>query len=217
MTSPSFNSPPKKCRVGVLVSGGGTNLQALIDAARTTDFPAEISVVLSNKANVYALERARLAGITTVVVPHGDFPDRESFENKMIAELEKHSVDLVVLAGFMRVLTPTFIRHFPQKILNIHPALLPSFPGTDAIARAFEHGVRFTGVTVHFVDEGTDTGPIVLQEIVRVDYKDSQNAKETLESLTEKVHSVEHAIYPEAVRLFAEGRLQIKDRKVIIT
>jgi phosphoribosylglycinamide formyltransferase-1 len=218
MTSPSSSQSPKpKCRVGVLVSGSGTNLQALIDATRSLDYPAEISVVVSNKKDAYALERARQAGIPTVVVPHADFPQREDFEKKMIAELEKFSIDLIALAGFMRVLTPTFVRHFSKKIMNIHPALLPSFPGTRAIEEAFNYGVKFTGVTVHFVDEGTDTGPIILQEIISIGSKDSKNAKETLESLTEKVHSVEHVIYPEAIRLYAEGRLHIKDRKVTIT
>jgi phosphoribosylglycinamide formyltransferase 1 len=199
-----------KIRVAVLVSGNGSNLQAILDAASSPSYPAEVALVLSNKPDAFALERARKAGISAEVIPHTTFPDRKSFEDALIASLEKARAALVVLAGFMRVLSPHFIRRFSGRILNIHPALLPSFPGTQAIEQAWNHGVKVTGVTVHFVDEGTDTGPIVLQEAIAV------SPKETLESLEKKVHSVEHRLLPEAIRLFAEGRLKVEGRKVVI-
>lgn len=200
----------KCCRLGILVSGNGTNLQAVLDAIEQKKIPAEVAVVISNKAEATALERARNKGVVTRVVSHGDFPSREAFEEKLISELESAKADLVVLAGFMRVLSPLFVRRFAGRILNIHPALLPSFPGTHAMTEAWDYGVRVTGVTVHFVDEGTDTGPIILQEPVTV------SQKETLESLEEKIHSVEHRLFPEAIRLFAEGRLHVEGRKVEI-
>jgi len=200
----------KRCRLGVLVSGNGSNLQAILDACGAKDFPAQVQLVISNKAEAFALERARKKGVAASVVSHRDFPSRESFEDRLIAALEDAKVDLVILAGFMRVLSPRFVRHFAGRILNVHPALLPSFPGTHAIEQAWNYGVRVTGVTVHVVDEGTDTGPIILQEPVVLD------AKETLESLEEKIHSVEHRLFPEAIRLFAEGRLKFEGRRAHI-
>lgn len=200
----------RRAKIGILVSGNGTNLQAILDSVEQKKVPAEVAVVISNKAEAFALERAHKKGVPTKVVSHADFPDREAFENRLISELEAAQADLVVLAGFMRVLSPHFVKHFAGRILNIHPALLPSFPGTHAIAEAWDYGVRVTGVTVHFVDEGTDTGPIILQEPVTV------SQKETLESLEEKIHSVEHRLFPEAIRLFAEGRLHVEGRKVEI-
>jgi len=200
----------KRCPLGVLVSGNGSNLQAILDACEQKNFPAEVRIVISNKAEAYALERAHAKGIATAVVSHGEFPSRGAFEEKLISQLESSKVDFVVLAGFMRVLSTRFVRHFAGRILNIHPALLPAFPGTHAINQAWNYGVKVTGVTVHFVDEGTDTGPIVLQEAVALD------EKESLESLEEKIHSVEHRLLPEAVRLFAEGRLRPEGRKVRI-
>jgi phosphoribosylglycinamide formyltransferase-1 len=144
------------------------------------------------------------------MVPHKDFPDRTSFEDAVIAAVETARADFIALAGFMRVLSPHFVRRFPNRILNVHPALLPAFPGTDAIRQAWDYGAKVTGVTVHLVDEGTDTGPIVLQEAIAV------SSKETLESLEKKVHSVEHRLYPEAIRLFAEGKIRVVGRKVEI-
>ena len=191
-----------KCRVGVLVSGNGTNLQAILDACEEKAYPAEVCIVISNDAKAFALKRAEKKGIQTAVVPHGSFATRETFEEELISILERTGVDLVALAGFMRVLSPHFVRHYAGRILNIHPALLPSFPGTHAIQQALNCGVKVTGVTVHFVDEGTDTGPIILQEAVDITPQD------TLEELEERIHRVEHRLFPEAIRLFAEGKIK---------
>jgi phosphoribosylglycinamide formyltransferase-1 len=200
-----------KTRVAVLVSGNGSNLQAILDAAAQPAFPAQVVLVLSNKADAFALKRARKAGVAAEVVAHEPFPDRVSFEKALIAAIEKAGADLVVLAGFMRVLSPDFVKKFSNRILNIHPALLPAFPGTHAIEQAWDYGAKVTGVTVHFVDEGTDTGPVVLQEAVPI------FPKETLESLEKKVHSVEHRLFPEAIRLFAEKKLAVVGRKVTVS
>ncbi len=197
-----------QCRVGVLVSGNGSNLQAILEAAAQPHYPAEVVVVISNVPGVRALERARVHKIDAVTIRHEDYPDRTSFEDALCDTLAKRNVQLVALAGFMRILSPHFIRRYPQRILNIHPALLPAFPGTHAIGQAWDHGVKVTGVTVHFVDEGTDTGPIVLQEAIPV------RGCRTIQELEERIHSVEHHLYPEAIRLFAEGRLSVKKRKV---
>ena len=207
----------KNCRLAILVSGNGTNLQAILDAIKKdaiedaiktgSGFPAEVALVLSNNAQAYALERARQHNISTVVIDHHTFKSREDFEKGLIAAIDSAQADLVVLAGFMRVLSPFFVKYYKGRILNIHPALLPSFPGTHAIQQAWDYGVRVTGVTVHFVDEGTDTGPVVLQEAVPI------SEKESLESLEKKIHAVEHRLFPEAIRLYAEGRLTIKDNK----
>lgn len=199
-----------KCRLGVLVSGSGTNLQAIIDASEDASYPAEVAIVISNNPEAYALKRAGQKEIPTAVIPHQNFKSREDFEKEIVSKLDQSRVDLVVLAGFMRVLSPYFVRRYSDRILNIHPALLPSFPGTDAIGKAWNYGVKVTGVTVHFVDEGTDTGPIVLQEEVPIE------AVDNLSSLESKIHAVEHRLYPEAIRLFAEGRLQVEGRRVQI-
>ncbi len=191
-----------KCRLGVLVSGNGSNLQAILDACQEDSYPAEVRIVVSNQPKAFALQRAQKRGIPTVVVPHRDYPSRELFEKEIASRLEAAQVELVVLAGFMRLLSPFFVRRFADRIFNIHPALLPSFPGTDAIRKAWDSGVKTTGVTVHFVDEGCDTGPIVLQEPVTID------PGETLQTLEEKIHKVEHRLYPEAIRLFALGKLK---------
>lgn len=201
----------RRCRLGILVSGNGSNLQALMDAVGSNhSFPAEVALVLSNEPQAFALERARKKGVPTAVVDHRKFSSRGDFEDGLIVELETAGVEAVILAGFMRILSSKFVKRFAGRILNIHPALLPSFPGTHAIQQAWDYGVRVTGVTVHFVDEGTDTGPIILQESVGL------APKETLETLEEKIHSIEHRLFPEAVRLFAEGKLKISGRKVEI-
>jgi phosphoribosylglycinamide formyltransferase-1 len=196
--------------LGVLVSGSGTNLQAIIDASEETSYPAEVAVVISNNPEAYALKRAGEKKIPTAVIPHRNFKSREDFEKEIASKLDQSGVDLVVLAGFMRVLSPYFMRRYPNRVMNIHPALLPSFPGTGAIEKAWSYGVKVTGVTVHFVDEGTDTGPIILQKEVPVEEKDD------LKSLEEKIHRVEHQLYPEAIRLYAEGRLTVDGRRVAI-
>lgn len=203
-------TPVRKMKLAVLVSGNGSNLQALIDACSSSAYPAEIALVISNQPDAFALERAEKAGVARQVIPHNQFPDRGAFEDALGDEIEKAKAELVILAGFMRVLSPRFVRRFPNRILNIHPALLPSFPGTHAIEQAWNYGVKVTGVTVHLVDEGTDTGPVVLQRAIEI------SSKETLESLEKKVHSVEHILFPEAIRLFAEGKLSVEGRKVSI-
>ncbi|UCG39310.1 MAG: phosphoribosylglycinamide formyltransferase [bacterium] len=197
-------------RVAVLISGGGSNLQSIIDAVESGYLDLEISVVISNKEEAFGLTRARNHGIPTAVVRHGDFDSREEFERALIQTLDSRSVDLVVLAGFMRVLTPLFVRHYHHRIMNIHPALLPSFPGIHGQEQAFDYGVRFTGCTTHFVDEGTDTGPIILQAVLPVLPDD------TVQTLAARILKEEHRIYPESLRLWSEGRLRIEGRKVVI-
>lgn len=191
--------------IGVLISGQGSNLQALIDQAKGY----QVRLVISNEPEAYGLVRAQKAGIPHQVVSNRDFEKREDFEAEMIRHLDQAGIELVVLAGFMRVLSKKFVEHYRGRMVNIHPALLPAFPGTQAIEKAFAHGVKVTGVTTHFVDEGTDTGPIILQRPVLIE------EQETLESLFRKIHQVEHEIYPETIRLYASGCLKLEGRKVI--
>jgi len=196
--------------LGVLVSGNGTNLQAILDAIEDGRLDAQLRLVLSDQAQAFALKRAEKQGVPTALVERKNFADRSSFEKKILEVLKKHGVEWVALAGFMRLLSPEFIGAYPQRIVNIHPALLPSFPGLSAIRQAFDYGSPITGVTVHFVDEGCDTGPIIAQRVVDVSPQD------TLESLTEKVHHMEHELYPKVLQWIAEGRLRIEGRKVVI-
>jgi phosphoribosylglycinamide formyltransferase-1 len=196
-------------RIGVLVSGRGSNLQALMDAARRGELGAEIAVVVSNVETAPALERAREAGIAAVFRDHRG-KKREDFDAEVVETLRAHRVDLVCLAGFMRLLSPAFIRAFPGRILNIHPALLPAFPGLDAQRQAWEHGAKVSGATVHMVDEGLDSGPIVAQEAVCV------LSSDTPETLAARILEVEHRLYPRAVRLMLEGRYRVEGRRVIV-
>ncbi len=196
-----------KKNIAVFVSGSGTNLQAIIDAQIKS---ANLAVVLSNKPDAYALERALKHNIPVEVVDHKEFDTREAFEAELIERLKKYNVKLIVLAGFMRILTSFFVNNYKHRIINLHPALLPSFPGIHSAKQALDYGVKITGVTVHFVDDGVDTGPIILQSVVPIDDLDSED------SLLEKIHKEEHRIFPEAVKLFCEGRLSISGRKVII-
>jgi phosphoribosylglycinamide formyltransferase-1 len=198
-------------RFAVLVSGSGTNLQALIDAqAAGALAPGEIALVLSNKPGVGALERARAAGIAAVVVEHGRFADRIGFEDAMLAELRRAEVEAVVLAGFMRILTDRFVTAFPHRILNTHPALCPAFPGVAAPQQALSYGVKVTGCTVHLVDTGVDTGPIVAQAAVAVHEDD------TAETLHARIQIEEHRLLPQAAQLLAAGRLHVEGRRVTI-
>lgn len=199
-----------KLRVGVLVSGGGTNLQALLDACAQPDFPAQIALVVSNLPGVLALERARQADVPAEVIPHKEFPDRAAFEARLVERLRAAKVDLVCLAGFMRIVGPTFLRAFPQRVLNIHPALLPAFPGMHGAKQALAHGAKIAGCTVHFVDEGTDTGPIIAQAAVPVLPEDDEAA------LAARILVQEHRLYPMVLRLFAEGGLTVDGRTVKI-
>ena len=197
-----------RVRVGVLVSGKGTNLQALIEAARAPDYPAAISLVLSNNPAAYALERARQAQIPAVVVDHARFPLREHLEQALLDTLRQHDVQLLCLAGFMRILSPGFLSSFGGPVLNILPALLPSFPGLHAPRQALEHGVKISGCTVHLVDAGTDTGPIIIQAAVPVLPGDDEA------SLAGRILREEHHIYPLAVRWVAEEAITLRGRVV---
>ena len=196
--------------LGVLISGGGTNLQAIIDAIADGQLPAEIRLVVSNRHDAYGLSRAERHGIPSAVLPHRGYPSRRAFEAALISTLRERGVELVVLAGFMRLLSPFFIRAFPQRIVNIHPGLLPAFPGLHAQRQALERGVRIAGATVHFVDEEMDHGPIICQAAVPVHPDDTED------SLSARILTQEHRIYPHAIRLFAEGRLEVRGRSVVV-
>lgn len=200
----------RKVSIGVLISGGGTNLQALIDAIEAGKLDAKIEVVLSNKVDAYGLTRARTHGIPTEVLNHKDFASREAYDEAVVARLRSCGVDLVVLAGFMRLLSPVFIKAFSNRIMNIHPALLPSFPGLNVQQKAVDHGARFSGCTVHFVNEECDEGPIIIQAVVPVFSDD------TGETLAARILDQEHRIYPCAIQLYAEGRLKVVGRRVLV-
>jgi len=192
-----------KTRVAVLISGRGSNMTALIEAAKAKDYPAEIVLVVSNRADAAGLARAREAAITTAVIDHRPFgEDRQAFEHALDAELRKNRIEIVCLAGFMRLLSPWFIAHWSGRILNIHPALLPEFKGLDTHRRALEAGAKRHGATVHFVVEETDAGPVIRQQSVPVLQGDTE------ETLAARVLEVEHRIYPEALRLVAEGQVK---------
>jgi phosphoribosylglycinamide formyltransferase-1 len=195
--------------VGVLASGSGTNLQALIDRGAKGELgPARLTVVGSNVPDCQALARARAAGLPTFVVDHRDYKDRAAFDQALLAPLKSHQVDLLVLAGFMRVLGDAFLGAFPQRVINIHPALLPSFPGTHAQRQSFEYGVKIAGCTVHFVDVGVDTGPVIAQVAVPVQDDDDE------EALRARILVEEHRLLPAVVRAVAERRVQVEGRRV---
>jgi len=196
--------------IGVLVSGSGTNLQAIIDHIEAKRLDAKIEVVLSNKADAYGLVRAENHGIATEVLDHKQFPSREAYDQAVVDLLRARGVDLVVLAGFMRLLSPVFVKAYSNRIMNIHPALLPSFPGLHVQKKAVDHGVRFSGCTVHFVNEECDEGPIIIQAVVPVFPDDSE------ESLATRILKQEHRIYPRAIQLYAEGRLHVEGRRVLV-
>ena len=196
--------------VAVLCSGRGSNLQAILDACAAPGFPACVALVLSDRERAPALDRAQRAGVAARFVNPKDFGDRAAFEAALVAELERHGVELVCLAGFMRVLGPEFIRRFQGRIMNVHPSLLPAFPGLAAQRQALAYGVRVAGATVHFVDEGVDTGPIILQASVPVHPDDTE------EALSARILHEEHRLYPQAIRLFAEGRLDVAGRRVSV-
>lgn len=200
----------KKLRIGVLASGGGTNLQSIIDRCQDDSLDAEIAVVICNNPGAGALERAAQAGIASRCINHRDFSSREDFDTAVVSALQESGVELVVLAGFMRIITQTFIDAFPDRVINIHPALLPSFPGLHVQQQAIDYGARFSGCTVHFVDGGVDTGPILIQAVVPVLQDD------TAETLAARILEQEHRIYPRAIQLIAENRVHINDRQVSI-
>jgi phosphoribosylglycinamide formyltransferase-1 len=196
--------------VGVLASGRGSNLQAILDACARPGFAARVAIVVSDRERAAALERAAAAGVPSAVLNPKDFGERAAYDAALADTLDAHGVGLVCLAGFMRILGPAFVHRYAGRLLNVHPALLPAFPGLHAQRQALDHGVKVAGATVHFVEEGVDTGPIVLQASVPVE------ADDTVETLSARILVQEHRLYAEAVRLFAEGRLEIAGRRVIV-
>lgn len=196
--------------LGVLASGRGSNLEAIIDAIGAGRCPARVAVVVSDRKDAPALDRARRAGVRAVHLDPRAHPDRAAFDAAMADILDANGVELICLAGYMRVLSAEFVRRYRTRVLNVHPALLPAFPGLHAQRQALEYGVRVTGATVHFVDEGVDTGPIVLQAPVPVLEGDTE------ETLAARILVEEHRLYPEAIRLYAEGRLQVTGRRVSV-
>ncbi|WP_345551652.1 phosphoribosylglycinamide formyltransferase [Microbulbifer aestuariivivens] len=203
----SEHSEEKRCRVVVLISGSGTNLQSIIDSAAGENSPYAVCAVISNKAEAYGLTRAQTAGIATEVINHRDYPDREGFDSALIETIDQYQPDLVVLAGFMRILTPGFVRHYSGRLLNIHPSLLPKYQGLHTHQRALEAGDREHGATVHFVTEELDGGPPIVQATVPIEPNDSA------ETLAQRVQVQEHLIYPLAVQWFAEGRLRMNGER----
>jgi len=194
----------------VLVSGNGSNLQSIIDHVEAGKLDAAVACVISNRQHAYALERARKHGIPALYLDHRSYPDRESFDAAAVAALREHGVELVALAGFTRIVSRVMLDAFPLSILNIHPALLPAFPGSHAQRQALQHGVKITGCTVHLVDAGTDTGPIIAQAAVPVLDTDSED------SLSARILHEEHRIYPGVIQLFAEGRIRVEGRRVLV-
>ncbi len=202
-----MDTAPSKTNVAVFVSGSGTNLQALIDSKIES---VNIAVVVSDNPQAGAIDRAKRYGIPVETVKSRDFSSREKFERQIVARIKPYDVELVVLAGFMRIFSLYFINRFVGRIINVHPSLLPSFPGICAVKQAIDYGVKQTGCTVHFVEEGIDSGPVILQATVEVEQDDTEK------TLLEKIHIEEHRILPEAIRLFCERRLVLKGRKVLI-
>jgi phosphoribosylglycinamide formyltransferase 1 len=200
-----------KKRIGVLLSGRGSNFEALADSVSNGRIPnAEIAIVVSNREGAPGVERAKARGINARVIPSKGL-EREAYDRQVVAVLNERKVELVCLAGYMRLLSPYFVAAFPQRILNIHPSLLPSFPGLESQRQAFEYGVKFAGCSVHFVDENLDAGPIVLQAVVPVQDDD------TIETLSERILREEHRIYSEAVRIVLEGKYKIEGRRMLLT
>jgi phosphoribosylglycinamide formyltransferase-1 len=196
--------------VGALISGAGTNLQAIIDRIAAKRLDCDVRLVVSNRADAAGLRRATAAGIATRVIDHRSFPRREEFDRAVVAALREAGVELVVLAGFDRLITPVFLAAFPLRIINIHPALLPGFTGLHAQRQALAYGVKIAGASVHFVDEDTDHGPLIVQGAVVVAPDDTE------ETLRERILAVEHEIYPLAIQMFAEDRIRVEGRRVII-
>jgi len=197
-------------KMAVLASGYGSNLQAIIDALEKGDINGSLEIVVSDKKDAYALERAGNHNIEAHYINPKNFSGREAFDLAVIGLLQEKKIDLVILAGYMRLLSPVFVNQFMGRIMNIHPSLLPSFPGLNGVEQALEYGVKVTGCTVHFLDEGLDTGPVILQDTVPVYESD------TVETLHERIHSAEHRLYTRAIQLFAQGKLRIEGRKCII-
>jgi len=200
----------QKLKVAVLASGGGTNLQSIIDRTQDGSIAAEIVLVIANNPDAGALKRAETAGIPAICINHRDFASRQGFDQEVVRSLQEAGTELVVLAGFMRIISDVFLAAFPQRIINIHPSLLPAFPGLHVQQKAIDYGARFSGCTVHFVDSGVDSGPIIIQSAVPVLSDDSE------ETLAARILEQEHKIYPQAIQWFAEGRICIDGRRVTI-
>jgi len=196
--------------IAILASGNGTNFEAIAKSVKRGYIRANLKLLITDKENAYVRVRAKKFGVLDLFIDPKKFKDRLDFDRELIKILKKEKIDLIVLAGFMRILSKEFVETFKNKILNIHPAILPAFKGTDAIERAFKYGCKVSGVTVHFVDENVDSGPIILQDIVRI------NDKMSLKEFEEKIHKLEHKLYPIAIKLFLENRLKIEDRVVKI-
>jgi phosphoribosylglycinamide formyltransferase-1 len=197
-------------RIAILASGNGSNAQRLFDLSRCGALDAEPVLLLCNRPDARVLERAARAGVPSVLLDHKKEPDRELYDNALIAALRKAGADLIVMAGYMRLVTPRFLRSFPGRVVNVHPALLPAFPGLRGVEDALEYGVRLAGCTVHFVDEEPDHGPVIIQAAVPVEADDDP------EALRRRIHEMEHRIYPQAVQWFAEGRVRLSGRRVRI-
>ena len=197
-------------KFAVFVSGNGSNLQAIIDAVTSGSIKAELALVFSDRRKAYALKRATAAGIKTLCLVRKDYATPQSYERDIVISLKEEGIDFIVLAGFMKVLSSFFIKAYPNQILNVHPSLLPAFKGARGIKDSFTYGTKVAGVTIHFVDDMLDHGPIILQQAFRVD------KKETLKSLEARIHKVEHQVFPKAIALFVDGRLKITGRKVQI-
>lgn len=197
-------------KFAVFISGNGSNLQAILDSLKKGEIKAELALVISSNEKAFGLKRAETAGVKTMIFNPTNYTNRQSVDRDIVIALKEHKIDFIILAGYMRLLTPYFIKNYPNKILNVHPSLLPSFKGASGIKDAFTYGVKQTGVTIHFVNEKMDNGPIILQDTVKI------NEEDTLETLEEKIHRVEHRLFPQAVALLADNRLKIKGRRVTI-
>jgi len=194
--------------IAVFCSGNGSNFQAIVDAKNKGLFQADITLMVCDNPDAYAVKRAKNEGIPRLIVNRKDFSSKQALEEKIVESLEEKRIGLICLAGYMRLLSPEFVQRYAGKIINVHPALLPAFKGADAIRDAIDYGIKVSGVTVHFVTEEVDAGPIILQEVVEIEDSDSK------ESLEEKIHSAEHRLYPQAIKLFVENKLKITGRKV---
>lgn len=206
---PSVYIQPRKFRIAIFASGSGSNFQAIVDAVKRRELDVEVALLVCDKPQAKVVQRAYAAGVAAFTFRPKEYASREAYEAEIVRVLEEHEIDLVVLAGYMRLITSVLLEPFEGRIINIHPSLLPSFPGVDGIGDAYRYGVRVTGVTVHFVDDGMDTGPIIAQEPVKIEPDD------TLETLAAKIHAVEHKLYPEVIRQISEGRVRLAGRRVV--
>ncbi len=197
-------------RIAVLASGRGTNLEAILEAVENGEIAGEVALVISDQKEAQALQRAERRGIKNLFMDPRNYKGREQYDRAIVEQLQEDRIDLVALAGFMRLLSPLFVKAFPMQIMNIHPSLLPAFPGLDGVEQAFHYGVKVTGCTVHFVDEGLDTGPIILQEAVPVIQED------TVETLHQRIHASEYRLYPTAIDLFCQDKLKVEGRRCMI-